>query len=111
VSYLSNRGGGLRLRPMNMGYLLDETFALYRQNFSLIAGNVAVLTVPETICTTLLTIARPATVGFTRTSSGTMNFDAGSVWGSLALMGLALLVGLIFSQLITGALAQAISAR
>ena len=43
------------LRPMNLGDILDTTFSLYRQNFALVAGIVAVLTIPETILNLIVT--------------------------------------------------------
>ncbi|MGI8825577.1 MAG: hypothetical protein ACR2JC_08020 [Chloroflexota bacterium] len=79
----------LRLRPLSLGDLLDTTFALYRQNFALLAGIVAVLTVPQTLLGIL--------------------FDAigGRIAGSLVTD----LLAFLFSQLITGSLAIAISRR
>jgi hypothetical protein len=77
-----------RLRPLNLGDLLDETFALYRQNFALFAGIVAVLTIIETIFSEL---ARRS--------------------GSLGLTLLVIPITLAFGALITGALSWAVSQR
>jgi hypothetical protein len=41
--------GASRLRPRDIGELIDETFALYRRNFALFAGVVAVVAVPQAI--------------------------------------------------------------
>jgi hypothetical protein len=40
---------GRRLRQRDIGELLDETIALYRRNFALFAGIVAVLAVPQAL--------------------------------------------------------------
>ena len=38
-----------RLRPLNLGDLLDAAIALYRRNFALFVGVVAVIAVPQAI--------------------------------------------------------------
>lgn len=98
-------GTGPLLYPMSVGQILDRTFALYRQNFALFAGIVAVLQVPLAILSMLITATSPQS----STTGGT--FDVSQFSGSLALSGLTGILSLIFSAIITGALAQAISAR
>ena len=86
----------LKLRPMDVGDLLDETFALYRQNFSLFAGIAAVFIIPETIITAIVTGVFTA---------------SGPAAGSVLLFIFGLLLGYLFQELTTAALALAISAR
>lgn len=98
------------LRPLTLGDLLDQTFALYRQNFALFAGVVALLAVPQAIIGTVLNLSRPSTPLVTGTGSqAVVHADRiGTVFGYAAGSGL---IGVVFGALITGALAQAISAR
>jgi hypothetical protein len=98
-----------RLRPMSVGDLLDETFALYRRNFALFAGVVAVLAVPETLLTSFLSAATPRNF-ITRTGNA-VNVDWNVLGKLLVLAALSAVISLVFSQLITGALAIAISDR
>lgn len=97
---------------MNVGDLLDETFGLYRRNFALFAGVVAVLTIPETLLNMAVTASMP-TVPFTfpgiTGSTGQVYLPSSSFdpLGSV----LTSVIGVIFGVLIWAALAQAISAR
>jgi hypothetical protein len=45
-----------RLRPMGIGDILDETFRLYRENFTRLVATVAVIEVPFQIILLLLTV-------------------------------------------------------
>jgi hypothetical protein len=97
------------LRPLSLGELLDQTLALYRQNFVLFAGLVAVLAVPQAIVVTALNLSRPSNIV---TGSGPEAVIHGDRLGtSVAISVIGLVVGEVFAALITGALAQAISAR
>ena len=98
-----------RLRPMTVGDLLDETFALYRRNFALFAGIVAVLTIPQTILIAILTSRATTTIALRAGRTAEVDWDAFSA--TLGILGLTFLLGLVFSQLITGPLAYAISER
>jgi hypothetical protein len=88
---------------------VDQSIALYRQNFALFAGVVALLAVPQAIITTLLNLARPSDVV---TGTGPTTVVHGDRLGAyFGYSFLALVVGVVFGALITGAIAQAISAR
>lgn len=96
-----------RLHPMSVGQILDRAFSLYRQNFALFAGIVAVLQIPLAIINGLIaaTAPQPVTTG-ANSLSNIPNFS-----GSIGASAGSSLLGLIFGAVITGALAQAISAR
>jgi hypothetical protein len=97
------------LRPMGLGDLLDTTFALYRKNFVLFAGVVALLTVPQTLLDMILLVLIPKAVSTSPT--GVKTVDPGLLAGAIAVGGIRVLVGFVFGFLITGALALAVSAR
>lgn len=94
------------LHPMGVGQILDRSFALYRQNFALFAGIVATLQIPLAIINGLITATTqpPAT-----SATNTVHFSSFS--GPIGASAGSGLLGLIFGAVITGALAQAISAR
>src|SRR2546428_6723432 len=48
-----------RLRPMGIGDILDETFRLYRENFTLFVATCAVLEVPVQIINFLVLLSAP----------------------------------------------------
>jgi hypothetical protein len=103
-----------RLRPLSLGDILDTAIALYRQNFALFAGVVAVIAVPEALITLLIRLSQPASPFSTTTTRG---FEGGSStsfqWHTsyFAGFGGSLLVTAVFNVLITGALARTISER
>jgi hypothetical protein len=99
-----------RLAPRAVTDLIDATFSLYRQNFALFAGIVAVLMIPET----LLSMAITAEVQQRAIDTTTFNSasDVGAALGPLyAATGLRSLVSGIFGVLILGALSLAMSRR
>ncbi|HZT95490.1 MAG TPA: hypothetical protein VFB34_01510 [Chloroflexota bacterium] len=98
-----------RLRPMTFTDLIDATVSLYRRNFALFAGVVAVLAVPEAIINTLLTISTVSSPITTSKANGSTNFHFNPVFPVAA--GATAVIGFLFGIVITGALAQAISAR
>ena len=77
-----------RFQPMNLGDILNTTFNLYRENFPLFAGICAVIVIPQAILVSAI--------------SGSHN-------AGLGLLGF--LISIAVSFLVTGALAQAVSAR
>lgn len=77
-----------RFQPMDLGEILNTTFNLYRDNFTLFAGICAVIVVPEAILLSLFAVSH-----------------------STIFVLLAALVSLTVPFLLTGALAQAVSAR
>lgn len=112
-----------RLRPMNIGDMFDAAFRLYRNHFVTFIGIVALLQVPMTIVQFLLqfVIGGEATLDVLRLSAGpsltigpgTDPLDAIPVNSFLVFYAItiviAVLQGLIVQNLITGALANAIS--
>jgi hypothetical protein len=98
-----------RLRPLDLGDLLDAAFSLYRENFALFAGIVAVLGVPQGILGLLATLARPSNV--VSTSNGTTSIDSGSMESFIGLTLGSGVISLLFGTLTTGALAYAVSQR
>jgi hypothetical protein len=100
-----------RLRPLDLTGIIDSAIALYRQNFALFAGVVAVLAVPEAILTTIVTFGAGTSSNFLRPSSqgGNPNLHFQGAWA----VGFAAttLLSFIFGIVITGALARVISAR
>lgn len=77
-----------RFQPMNLGDILNTTFNLYRENFVLFAGICAVIVIPQAILAGAFALSR-----------------------SLLFALLAGLLSLAVPFLLTGALAQAVSAR
>src|SRR5918911_885123 len=51
-----------RLRPMGIGDILDETFRLYRENFTLFVATCAVLEVPVQIINFLIRLSAPVAI-------------------------------------------------
>jgi len=81
----------LRLRPLEIGDLLDETFRMYRRHFLLFAGISVILAIPSAALYGLA-LAWFST-GLTQTSDSS---DLGPVAGFLAAIGAALLVNFLF---------------
>jgi hypothetical protein len=77
-----------RFQPMNLGDILNTTFNLYRENFVLFAGICAVIVIPEAILVAAFALSK-----------------------SILFALLAGLLSLAVPFLLTGALAQAVSAR
>jgi hypothetical protein len=98
-----------RLRPLDVTGIIDSAIALYRQNFALFAGVVAVLAVPQAIISAIVTFGSGSSTFYNTSQSGSTNFHVNTGW----LVGLAGggLLAFIFGIVITGALARAISAR
>ena len=82
---------GFRLRPLNIGDLLDETFRLYRRHFAVFAAIAAVALVPVPVLQILLSID-PA--------------DPGRAIGAGILLGI---VSFLATQLMNGAMIHAVS--
>jgi len=53
---MAREGGGMRLRPMGVGDVLDETFRLYRRHFSSFVLVMAVVAVPVALFSTALNL-------------------------------------------------------
>src|SRR5438477_2078859 len=99
-----------RLRPMGIGDILDETFRLYRENFTLFVATCAVLEVPVQIINFLILLSAPVAVpptpGQPLTPGQFRALAAGS--GASSIGGL---IGAFAAAIITAALAVAISNR
>ena len=89
-------GGGIRLRPLEIGDVLDATFQVYRRSFIPIITVMAVVVVP----TSLLSLIAVLTMGVGQRSL----FDSISVGASIAV------VAAIFVLAIVASLAQLIAA-
>src|SRR5579884_1888138 len=100
------------LRPRGVFELVDLTFNLYRNNFALFAGVVAVLSIPETVISMIIAGTRPSTSALT-TSGNSVNYhQIASAYGTAgALSGLTGFIGFLFGLFITAALARAVSDR
>jgi Membrane domain of glycerophosphoryl diester phosphodiesterase len=99
-----------RLRPMGVGDLLDEVFGLYRRNFRLFVGIVAVLTIPQTIVSLIFALHSTAAV-FVKHGPNNYSFHGDAFFQSLAFAVPSLVISILFAQLITAALARAISEK
>lgn len=104
-----------QLRPLSVTELIDATVTLYRNNFALFAGVVALLAVPQTILSMIYVSLLPsttATATFNTATSTTASFDFSQAYGAAAARSTGTgVIGAIFTVLITGALAQAVAAR
>lgn len=101
-----------RLQPMGLGDLLDTTFALYRDNFILFAGIVAVLQIPESVLLAVISaFGRNSSAVSTSTSLGVTALTATDST-ALALGGglIGIVIG-AFTLVMMAALARAISTR
>jgi hypothetical protein len=81
----------LRLRPLEIGDLLDETFRMYRRHFLLFAGISVILAIPSAALYGLGLAW--FSIGLNTTSSAS---DLGPVTGFLGAIGAAALVNLLF---------------
>jgi hypothetical protein len=95
----------LRLRPLEIGDLLDETFRMYRRHFFIFAGISVILTIP---------LAALTGFGFASLSDELMRFvnsgqapDFNQLTPSLLLLGAALLVGFALYPFTAGAVIYA----
>src|SRR5437763_9344282 len=99
-----------RLRPMGIGDIVDETFRLYRENFTLFVATCAVLEVPVQIINFLIQLSAPVAVLRTPGQSLTPGQLSDLVARSGA-SSIAGLIGAFAAAIITAALAVVISNR
>ena len=92
----------LRLRPLEVGDLLDETFRLYRRHFLLFAGISLILAIPSAALYGLG--IGVLTVGATETSGQP---DTGAVTAFIAGIAVALLFNLVFLPFANSAITYA----
>ena len=97
-----------RLRPLDVTGIIDTAINLYRQNFALFAGVVAVLAVPQAILSAVIA-ASTSTTALTASQSGNsdIHLHPSAVTGTVG----PALLSFLFGIVITGALARVISAR
>src|SRR5690348_18444360 len=79
----------LRLRPLEIGDLLDETFRMYRRHFLLFAGISVILAVPSA---GLFALGFGALAATSQVSGGVTTFDSGGITVLLATFGAVLFV-------------------
>jgi hypothetical protein len=99
-----------RLRPMGIGDILDETFRLYRENFTLFVATCAVLEVPVQIINFLIRLSAPVAVPPTPGQSLTPAQASALAAGSAA-SSIGALIAAFAAAIMTAALAVAISNR
>lgn len=107
---------GIRqMRPMGVTEMIDATFTLYRNNFALFAGVIAILAIPQTILNMIFVSQLPSTTTVLNSSSPTTTTtfnDVAQTYSTAAIQGTGTgLIGAVFSVLIMGALTQAMAAR
>lgn len=106
------QAGTPTLRPLNLTDLLDETFALYRRNFALFAGVVAVLEVPLGAVNMIAAGSTPTQFVTSPTQpGGHVNFDPNALAQLVIVRGSTSVLAFLVAIIITGALAQAIAFR
>jgi hypothetical protein len=81
----------LRLRPLEIGDLLDETFRLYRRNFLLFAGISVIASIPQAALSGYTSFSTLDT--FTQLAAGGQPVDLGQLSTTLWV----LLIGLLFN--------------
>src|SRR5437879_5228831 len=98
----------LRLRPLEVGDVLDETFRIYRRHFVLFAGISLILAIPSaglqgygffSLFNNLFKAVNPG-----------QTFDFNTLTPTLVVLGIGFLVNLLLSPFIYGALINAVSA-
>lgn len=95
----------LRLRPLEIGDVLDETFRMYRRHFFLFAGISVVLAIPAAALSGYSTFALFG--GFLQALNAGQNPDTNSVMSSLALLGAGYLLNFFLSPFTYGAVIYA----
>jgi len=104
-----------QLQARSVTDIIDAAFSLYRRNFALFAGVVAVLGVPQTLITMLVAAVTPHPAPILPAGSGPSSryFTEylSTAATSSAASGADGLIGVLFGAIITLALARAIAAR
>src|SRR5687768_11894443 len=101
-----NAGGrGIRLRPLDIGDVLDETFQVYRRGFVPLITTMAIVLVPMSLV--LLVVSVVTGLGF---GIGQSMFDQLSPEAAMALIGAGIAaVAVIFGLAVLSSLAQLIA--
>ncbi|MFI5282015.1 MAG: hypothetical protein ACHQ0J_02660 [Candidatus Dormibacterales bacterium] len=95
----------LRLRPLEVGDLLDETFRIYRRNFALFAGISVILAIPQAVLAGYLSFS--ALDMFTQLATPAQPVDLGRLEGVLAAELIALLIEVALAPFLYGAVTYA----
>lgn len=99
-----------RLRPMGIGDILDETFRLYRENFTLFVATVAVLEVPAQIINILITASAPSSnLQFQPGQTSLSSSQVSKAFASAAATGGGSIIVSLASTIIAAAMAVVIS--
>jgi hypothetical protein len=95
----------LRLRPLEIGDVLDETFRMYRRHFFLFAGISVVLSIPAAALSGYSTFALFG--GFLQALNSGQNPDTNTVMSSLVVLGAGYLLNFFLSPFTFGAVIYA----
>src|SRR3984893_7647088 len=95
----------LRLRPLEIGDLLDETFRMYRRHFFLFAGISVILTIPTAAMTGFVFYTLFGT--FLQSINSNQTPDLSLLPPSLLALGVALLVAFVLYPFTAGAVVYA----
>jgi hypothetical protein len=95
----------LRLRPLEIGDVLDETFRMYRRHFFLFAGISVVLAIPAAALSGYSTFALFG--GFLQALNSGQNPDTNTVMSSLVVLGAGYLLNFFLSPFTFGAVIYA----
>jgi glycerophosphoryl diester phosphodiesterase family protein len=95
----------LRLRPLEIGDVLDETFRMYRRHFFLFAGISVILAIPTAALSGYSFFA--VFGGFLQALNNGQNPDTNSVMSSLVLLGAGYLLNFLLSPFTFGAVIYA----
>jgi hypothetical protein len=94
----------LRLRPLEIGDLLDETFRMYRRHFLLFAGISVIVSIPAAA---LYGFSYYALLGGVLTQTGTGQPDLRAIQSSLVGIGIGALINLALTPFYYGAVTYA----
>src|SRR5215208_3577812 len=92
---MAMQAGGIRLRRMGIGDILDETFRLWRRHFLTFATAMAIVEVPTPLISALVTIGLPGP----EPSRGASPRDMVNIMASGGLVGLLTGLGSLVSGL------------
>jgi hypothetical protein len=103
------------LRSLGIGELLDTTFALYRRNFTLLAGIAAVLGVPQALINIFILYIMPRTFYTINPSEPTLSQSftvrTSDILRAAELVAISGVIGFVFGVIVTATLAYAVSSR
>src|SRR6266705_2457348 len=95
----------LRLRPLEIGDLLDETFRMYRRHFFLFAGISVILAIPSAALSAYTVFALLGNL--LRSFNPEQPVDMATLTSSLGILGVGVLLSLALGPFTYGAVAYA----